>query len=244
MKIEFTLAELGGIIIDAVAAGQHAPKPVDASHRGSTTTAAQAELQEAYSEVCEQLDQNAERVDSLERTVGKLRADLGDAEHSRDVALERAEKAERALEVSDRRAETLARQIKHGLGESGLGDPTESVVDDLEKQLAETTRELDAARAEIAKATRLELTDAELETLISELGIRSDQNGFAAANLRPIRDRLDALETKRKGIGAITVERCAHGNEPHDCDPCDVASDLAADAAREDRHFGGGRSRD
>lgn len=43
--------------------------------------------------------------------------------------------------------------------------------------------------------------------------------------------------------GDVDVKReCPHGAmADHGCSACDVAADFAYDAAREDRHFGGGR---
>jgi len=39
-------------------------------------------------------------------------------------------------------------------------------------------------------------------------------------------------------------EDCLHGNPPAECNECMIESDLAFDANREQRHFGGTKGRD
>ena len=53
--------------------------------------------------------------------------------------------------------------------------------------------------------------------------------------------KADALPTKPNQTPVDQnkdEEKCPHGNKWHSCDACDFASDIAFDAARENRIFG------
>jgi hypothetical protein len=54
-------------------------------------------------------------------------------------------------------------------------------------------------------------------------------------------EEIDAAEEALECMQDEPPQLCPHGKQFHECNPCMVASDLAYDAARENRHFGRGR---